>query len=885
MPSIQVADQTSQEKSLFLVSGHLPYVTDDFIESLLPDFKLIILHNTHHYSTNKDVYQVQTTATETITKLKEIIEYAVFFITSPRDKAIVEEMLPKLERDNPRTLILFSVANYAEYADILLRCKAISNICFGIIGEMFGSDVPANYSSVSTIVHAARTNKTVSFIGNELISVYPISNKDILTGITYLLFSTHKQTRVFYFFYEHPQTLISTIHILKRIEPDLQINHDDSQKPSPLLTHAELNKKLQSHPVLPPTYLEDVFLGFEKSVKETQYPSIKTTEKQLSNKKNRKQKKVQRKRKRSFIPLVIYAVLLFFIVNVILTLGGVFFAKRAISQLNTGDFTNAKRSLTYASTSFDLSKPVVELGFSLIQLLPVPSLKETYETFLSGVAITEIVAQQLDKIEGTQTGMAHDDFINALSILTYLYFTAQSSPEYQRLPHINFLTKSSTSNVLSTLSVLPTVMGYEGEKKYLLLFQNNGELRPTGGFIGSVGELLLENGRVEDLTIQDVYDIDGQIKTHTEPPYIVRRFLQPHLYLRDSNFALDFQEAATTAAALYKEGKGSTVDGVIAVDYTVLQKILEITGPIYLPTYDKTIDAKTGFDFIQSTIEDTFIPGASQKKSVLSEVFTQLLLKVEQPNTLLQIAKNLPELIEEKHVLFALKDPSVQDIFTAQQYAGSLRTQNQSNTDTLSTYLAINEANIGVNKANMIVTRSVSLLQKIQTDTVISSATLTLDNTRGTENYKAYIRYVLPQDVSFSDLLINGSVVTTTPAITNPRLYEAPSFKPPSDRELTEEKYNDKNVYGFIHTVPPGKKEFVTLQYSQPHQLSDQKFTYELLYQPQPGIAPTPFTLSLEFPEGLTARDTATTTVAQKKYSSSYVIKKDTTMTIDFYSQ
>ncbi|HRN96821.1 MAG TPA: DUF4012 domain-containing protein, partial [Candidatus Levybacteria bacterium] len=465
---------------------------------------------------------------------------------------------------------------------------------------------------------------------------------------------------------------------------------------------------------------------------------------------------------------------------------------------------------------------------------------------------------------------------------SYLYFAAQSSPTYARLPYIDLLTDTATSNVLATFAVLPELLGYTTEKNYLVLFQNNGELRPTGGFIGSVGELRIKNGRVEEFVIQDVYDIDGQIKTHTEPPFVVRRYLQPHLYLRDSNFALDFQEAATTAAQLYREGGGETVDGVIGIDYDVLKKVIEVTGPLTLPTYNKTIDEKTGFDFIQSTIEDTFSPGNSQKRGLLSEIFSQLTFKLESPQNLFAIAKTLPELVEQKHILFAFKDPVLQEIFTVQKYGGTLTSQRNTQTNTLPEYLMVNEANIGINKANTSITRTVSLYQRLSEKSLVSNATLTLDNARGKEAYKVYVRFVVPQTSTFEELSINGTVTPTTTAITSARLYEAPSFTPPKDIELTQENYQDKTVFGFVHTVPAGKKDTFTMTYSRDIQLPTESFIYELTYQTQPGTHNTPFALSLEFPDTFTAHDKKTGSVAQKKFSVSQVTAQDIEVLVDF---
>jgi hypothetical protein len=72
---------------------------------------------------------------------------------------------------------------------------------------------------------------------------------------------------------------------------------------------------------------------------------------------------------------------------------------------------------------------------------------------------------------------------------------------------------------------LPSILGKDGIKTYLILFQNNMELRPTGGFIGSYGLATFDSGRLTDLTINDVYSADGQLNGHVEPPAPIKDYL------------------------------------------------------------------------------------------------------------------------------------------------------------------------------------------------------------------------------------------------------------------------------------------------------------------------------------------------------------------------
>ncbi len=884
MSAFQVSDDTQSTKPLFLISGSIPYVTYHFVSAVIKDFKLIILNNPHTYEASEDLYQVYTTAIGTIKNLSDKLNYAVFFLSSPDDKKTLTQLLPKLEKDSPRTIIVIPVSQYLEYLDVVEQTKDLPFISYAFVGDVFGTTIPPESSYISHVIYTAKTQKTAEFVGSELVSIFPISLEDSGKGLQYLLFSKEKRERIFFFFYEHPQTIISAIHILKRLDSDLQIvSGSFPQEFSLLPGHAQLEKNIQKKTNLKSSYIDDVLEGFEKGIRQTSYPQTITKK----SKKKRK-KKIKRAPSRHFsfpttITIFMCSILLFLILNIMITGAGILFAKQAVASFQHGEFEQAGKKFAIAKESFETAQPVVSLGFEILQKLPLPHISDTYQMFMSGVTLTSLAADQFSQLDAIQNKkMTEDSLLTSIATLSYLYFIAQSSPHSMHLPYINSFTDPSTSNLLATADVLPEVLGYTKEKTYLILFQNNGELRPTGGFIGSVGELRVHNGQVEDFTIQDVYDIDGQIKTHVEPPFVVRRYLQPHLYLRDSNFSLDFQETATTAALLYKEGGGHVVDGVIAIDYDVLKKIIEITGPLHLPTYNKTIDEKNGFDFIQSTIQDTFTPGNSQKKGILSEVFAQIVFKLENTQTVFKIATALPKLIEEKHILFAFKDPLLQEIFTVQKYGGTIETTGTSDKNTLYDYFSVNEANIGVNKANIQISRSVSLIQKMSSSAITTIATLTLDNTKGDEPYKVFIQFIAPEDSSFRSLVINGKNTPTTPAITSSRLYESPSFSLPKDTELITEEYKDKTIFGFIYTVEAGKKDSLSLQYSRDISLPTESFEYDMTYQKQPGTSAYPFELSLEFPNTFTAHDLKTGSIAQKKFSSSQLITKDVDIHVSF---
>jgi hypothetical protein len=157
------------------------------------------------------------------------------------------------------------------------------------------------------------------------------------------------------------------------------------------------------------------------------------------------------------------------------------------------------------------------------------------------------------------------------------------------------------------------------------------ELRPGGGFIGSFAVVEFKNYSLYDFKVYDVYDADGQLDAHVEPPKAIRAYLQqPHWFLRDSNFTPDFVENVETAEFfLDKELKLNNFDGYAAITTTGLTYLLKSFGEIYIPDFNETITADNFYLKAQLQSENSFFPGSIQKKSYLSTVGRTILINIE----------------------------------------------------------------------------------------------------------------------------------------------------------------------------------------------------------------------------------------------------------------
>lgn len=180
----------------------------------------------------------------------------------------------------------------------------------------------------------------------------------------------------------------------------------------------------------------------------------------------------------------------------------------------------------------------------------------------------------------------------------------------------------------NAVRLLPSMLGAEGPRDYLLAAQNPAELRATGGLIGAVALLHVDNGTVT-LQRQEAGSSMGPWKTpvadiplNTSGLYgpLVGRFVQ------DANLTPDFPLAAATASRMWTTSYGGNVDGVVAVDPVVLSGLLKATGPVTLPTGDRLTSANA-VKLLLSDVYQRYVDPAQQDAffaSAASAVFSRL---------------------------------------------------------------------------------------------------------------------------------------------------------------------------------------------------------------------------------------------------------------------
>ncbi len=836
------------KKPLLLIVSNNTLLQEALFDELSSKLSILFVGNPIPKKDSSNIYHIKPSDLHLLPHLSEKISYAVIHLSTIQEKEYLETTFKKLKQDRAKSLILIPANNYESFSDVLLHINSEANIIPALYGTILEENTSDN--ELLKIIRIALRKGTIRLSGKDLSPIFPISKRDFLTGIKQLLFS-RKPKGLYYLFYKAPETLLSAIHLLHRIEPDidLEINHEHPIQR--FVERSTMTQNLKNKLQVKIYHLDYHLKGFLYAVEHLGVSTIKAPSYKKTKRKKRTPPSFSFLKFTPSISLALFSgLILFIMINIIFGIAGFLFLRSSIHAFENNDFVKAKNHGVLAKRVLSVPLPTLLVTESALSYFP--SLKNTAETLhlvTTTVELTTSSSSLIEKLDTVSAGIEKEAFENILLDSQHLYHVGSRILLGQENQTISNILTPQTTKILSLLPVAPTILGYNGEKEYLLLFMNNAELRPTGGFIGSIGRLIVEEGRVKDFKIQDVYELDGQLTRHIEPHYIVRRNLQPHLYLRDSNFDLDFERSASMSARIYNLESGNTPDGVIAVDFTIIQRILGITGPIKLRNYDFTITSDNSMEFLQKTIEEDFFPGSTQKRDVLNELMTSITLEMEKnPEYFISTAFLLPELLDEKHILLSYQAEEIQKLLSALHYTGTIPDRKEQNDEKIYDTLGFNEANIGTNKANKDVSRSITY--KADLTTRLSTANLTLRNTSKTDDYKTYLRLIVPQNSIFQEVALNGKEQKTISAIQDPKIYELANFSPdPNSLEIETTDDYQKTIFGTVVTIPKGEIVTISFTYTNPTLfLDDKKNTYSLTLIKQPGTQTTPTNIDLLFP-------------------------------------
>lgn len=840
-------EELSDSKILFLLYGNDHPLTEPFLKTLDDTLTLVFLTKNQGLDSESSFrfssVILKPEKSKALSNIKESFSHALFFIQEASDKKHLFDLSSKLTHDKTRTLIIIPAREILNFSDVLATFKRNKYVSFAILGDLFGSDIDESYSPVSKIIEDCLQNKKAELNQDSLEMAFPISEKDSLLYMNLLLFGHSLFAKCFLFFYKEVETLTSCVHILRRAEPELEVTFSNQPfNESGIIKREEILREVEDKLGHLPSFVVDSASGFEDAV--NVYANFLSRRSFGSIRKSFFQKiRLPKKSElyRYFVPACATIGVILFL-HFIVFFSMIFFFQRSIKYLEEFEVDRFSNSIKITSIMHRLVDPQMKL---LSLVIPELFFEDYYLLDEAITLFSDFESRFVNLLDLEKERFSQAQVLEILSFTNRLHFFYEKA-------HLSnsklFRREEDFSRFLSAAQTLPSLLGYNGKKHYLLLFQNNGELRPTGGFIGSIGELTVENGGVSQFSIRDTYEIDGQLKAHVEPHYVIRRYLQPHLYLRDSNFSLDFEKSASMSALLYKLSTGRAIDGIIALDYEVLRQIIYATGPIEINS--QKLDGNELFDYLQSSIDSSFFPGSSKKRDLLGSVYTKLFLKfTEDRKAFLKAVAILPRLISEKHILFAFNEKAIQQGFSINGFSSTLTDLRTLGASSVNDFLALNEANIGVNKANTGISRTLEYDVFLDNSQIKSKVTLGLFNSNyKKEGYKVYIRIATPLGSRLESIIIDGKSQELEPAVIDFYEYEKKDFKAPRALEVDQFTEENRAVFGFISEVGPDDTSEIIISYINGLKVPPGTLvTYSFLASKQPGTLDYPLTVRVHY--------------------------------------
>jgi len=381
------------------------------------------------------------------------------------------------------------------------------------------------------------------------------------------------------------------------------------------------------------------------------------------------------------------------------------------------------------------------------------------------------------------------------------------------------------------------IAGQNGEaKSYLVVFQNNNELRPAGGFLTAYGIANFQNGYFRGMDVKDVY-VNTDDHPYMEAPYPLEEMLDSDDFeftytFRDSNYSPDFAESAKELEKMLLVNQPDLkLDGVFAVNYSVLENLIGVIGEVEIG--DMTLTKDNLFEQLEfevNNIDRHNIKDLADRKNILGELSNGLIKGVAgNPYLWTGTSRLILDSLNKKEIQLNFKNRNVQELVMEKGWSGMWPKVIEKD------FLGVVEANLGGLKNDRYITRDISYHLMVEDDIegdlkLTGTVEITLKH-NGIHNmpisgsYKGYVRTFLLRTAALTMI---------------------------SSEERDSANYQRRGEHFIVGNkveLDPGQKKTITYKYDLPESLLKDN-EYSLYVPKQSGTLDDFYDIRIEFPQG-----------------------------------
>jgi hypothetical protein len=503
------------------------------------------------------------------------------------------------------------------------------------------------------------------------------------------------------------------------------------------------------------------------------------------------------------------------------------------------------------SQAIDIAQDVYEVVIEAQALLDVKKTGERVESFADLTPATKAdllraLHNSFPKLKEAQVKLrlaqADLDRLDELNVAPQI--TEAVAPFRELLPELI----SGVEVLVPVAASVQELAGVDGDRQWLLLFENNSELRPGGGFLGVFGLLLMRDGEISNLAVSDTYSIDQYVENPAyqvaAPAPLVKYVGVSKWYFRDANWSPDFPTSAQTATKLLRQEVSflgqpvPEIHGVIGITPDFVSRLINLTGPITVDGI--TFTSGNIRDLLEYEVEfgfkDKDIP-FDERKAIVAKLSDELVDRLFHLST-----SKWPDLFvvidqsfSDKQIHLYSFDSEAQSAFVDAGWSGQI---DQGTNDD---FLMVIDANLAALKSDPVVERSINYSIAPDGQGGFNATTAITYKINGTfteltTRYRTYTRVYAP---------LGSTFISSSGSLEDDKLHN------PTLKEGTVDVIDDLGLtsFGTFTSIEPGQSRTLSFTYRLPPSVASaiKNDVYQLQVAKQLGTQDHALTLDLNF--------------------------------------
>jgi hypothetical protein len=245
---------------------------------------------------------------------------------------------------------------------------------------------------------------------------------------------------------------------------------------------------------------------------------------------------------------------------------------------------------------------------------------------------------------------------------------------------------------------LQQVLGEQSPQRYFVIFQNSGELRPTGGFMTAYSLITVNKGKPGPIDVNNTYSLLNKVTYRPPAPAILHYVYTMHWHIRDANLSPNLPTTVGYINRFYSSIAGAPkLNGMIFINTWLVDDLLKVTGPLTMPAqyHHLVITAKNANYEMEFMAERSGFP-SSTRKAFIGIMMKALMKRVlnSHGTELAQVAQTVSHGLSRKYILLYFNDPAAENLVEHYNWGDTMNKQVSGD------YLEVVDANLGGHKDN-----------------------------------------------------------------------------------------------------------------------------------------------------------------------------------------